>query len=840
MPKFISLLLIIIAATAGGMFCVWRASGLELAARDSLMRARGALPEPDNIVIVAIDEKSIARLGRFPWSRNLTARVINNLSPAHPKAIALDVLFAEPTDDAADHALAESIRQAGNVIVSEQLIDEHDASDTAQSVWLQSLPEIETAAAGVGHVNVETEQDGAARELLLRLADDNGSSRWALAVETVRVGDNLNTDEVNQNKQFVRIGTRKIPLNLIDNNFRLKPKDRNSRITSLQPLRMAIDYIGAAGAFAVQTYSFADILEGKISPEKFRGKYVLIGATAATLGDHIATPFVHTESQDGDQHGALMPGVEILAHSLNTILQNRFYRSVSDWTAAFCAALVALLVIGLLEISQGKFEAVKQFGGLIGLFSLICLISYFIFVQTLIIPPLVPMLASFAVTVPLAALRRALIASLNLDEYIGELQTLEKSLFINQSERVSPDSLKNIFGDSLQTPFLRKFVPRGLEWKTKTLGFLARDLNARSLIVDDALRSINEGLIIADADGEITFANRSALRILNRSSRKLIGNSLFLTLFQPNGRLAKLETKELLARLMIDREIIEDEISIGAAEPGFYHIRLSAVAGRAADNSLLNEFGEPFGIVATISDITKHRELQQTKNDVIALVTHELRTPLTAIQGMSEVLSEHEVEPEPQRKMLRAINSEAKRLAGMINKYLDITRLESGVQKARFMPVNVASLVEQSLLLLDPIAAQSKKKIARHFARETAIILADPELLAQAVTNLVANAIKYSLEKTEIAVEIRFESSILLIEIKDQGFGIPAESLPRIFEKFYRVPRLQHGANIHGTGLGLALAQEIVQLHGGRIKVASEPGDGSTFTIELPLMPTES
>src|SRR5207244_6433060 len=104
-----------------------------------------------------------------------------------------------------------------------------------------------------------------------------------------------------------------------------------------RPLRMKIDYIGPTGSYAAQTFSFNDVLEGRVPPERFRGKYVLVGATAATLGDKIATPFVHAESAERDQHGDLMPGVEILATSVNTILRGRFYQPVSDWTAAFCA-----------------------------------------------------------------------------------------------------------------------------------------------------------------------------------------------------------------------------------------------------------------------------------------------------------------------------------------------------------------------------------------------------------------------------------------------------------------------------------------------------------------------
>jgi two-component system sensor histidine kinase ResE len=243
--------------------------------------------------------------------------------------------------------------------------------------------------------------------------------------------------------------------------------------------------------------------------------------------------------------------------------------------------------------------------------------------------------------------------------------------------------------------------------------------------------------------------------------------------------------------------------------------------------------GEMLGIVATLSDITEHHELQQIKNDVITLVTHELRTPLTAIQGMSEVLTEHEVDPEVRRKMLSTINEESKRLARMINDYLDITRLESGIQKARFSNVNITELVERTLLILDPLAAQKDIKIIRIFELGLPVISADSGMLAQAITNIVGNAVKYSPPKTEITVEIQTNPKMLQISVTDEGYGISPEQLPHIFEKFYRVPHRQN-AEVSGTGLGLSLTREIVELHGGRITVESEPNIGSTFTIYLP------
>ena len=833
LTKAIWFTLIVALATMAGMLAAWRAPNLSLYAQDQLMRTRGDLPEPDDILIVAIDEASIAKLGQFPWRRSLTAEILDKISPAQPKAIALDILYSEPTDTIEDKALADSIKKAGNVVISEQLIENRDTPELGHSEWLRSLPDIENSAAGIGHVNVETERDGAARELLLRLADDEGVPRWALAIETVRVGDHLNADEISESSRFVRIGTRKIPFTAAEKNLFIKKTDAESRMTTVEPLRMTIDYIGASGAFAAQTVSFSDVLDGKITPGRFRGKYILIGATAATLGDRISTPFVHTENAEGDQHGDLMPGVEILANEINTILRERFYRKVSDWTIALLAGLVAFAVIFTTGITEGKFEAAKQLVGLFALFTLIILASYFTFTRAFLVLPVVSMLASFIAATPLALLRRSLSASADLDLRIAELVAAEKNLLASRRNNVEKSG--NLSSETNAKKSLNnKFLPHGLEWKTETLGHLSRDLIARSLFVDRALRSLDEGLIIAETNGRITFTNERAAQILGFSTRKLIGSDLFAKLSEAGqgAQISKSLAEETLTELLDEHQTIEREIVIGGSAPRYYILRLSAVVA--------NENGEKetLGIVAALSDISQHRELEKTKNDVIALVTHELRTPLTAIQGLSELLTEHEIEPASQSKMLSTINSEAKRLARMVNEYLDITRLESGAQKARFAPVNIDNLLEQTLLLLEPLAVKREMKFVRRFEAIQPNINADAELLVRAMTNIVANAIKYSKDKTSVTIETRSSDKFLEIGIRDEGFGISAEQLPHIFEKFYRVPPRKQSSEVAGTGLGLALTQEIVEMHGGRITVESEPNKGSTFTIFLPFVPS--
>lgn len=443
------------------------------------------------------------------------------------------------------------------------------------------------------------------------------------------------------------------------------------------------------------------------------------------------------------------------------------------------------------------------------------------------------MFISFAVAAPLALLRRSLVASAGIDARIGELLAVEKSLLNNGGDGIAPPDFDNHLMKSggLSERESSGIFPRGLEWKTQTLGRLTRDLVARSLFVDRALRSLEEGLLIAEPGGRITFANRRAAEILGLSEPRLIGSDLFARIgeAQNEARGAASFAKEPIVQSLIDRISVKREIVIGDSAQCHYALHFSTVVSEDGNA------GETLGIVATLSDITHHRELEQIKSDVVTLVTHELRTPLTAIQGMSEVLAEHDVEPESRGKMLATINNEAKRLARMINEYLDLTRLESGMQKAHFTNINITDLLEQTLLLLEPLAARREIKIMRLFEPNLPLVFADAGMLAQALTNIVGNAVKYSPQKTTITIETRMdECEVLKISVADEGYGISEEQLPHIFEKFYRVPH-RRTADVSGTGLGLALTRQIIELHGGRIEVESKLNAGSTFTIFLPL-----
>ena len=242
------------------------------------------------------------------------------------------------------------------------------------------------------------------------------------------------------------------------------------------------------------------------------------------------------------------------------------------------------------------------------------------------------------------------------------------------------------------------------------------------------------------------------------------------------------------------------------------------------------------------SDTTENYRLEQLRRDFVANVSHELKTPVATIKGFVETLLDGAIdEPADNRRFLEIVGRQSDRLAAIIEDLLALSRIEQseGAGSLPREPVAIASL----------LAAARSSCLPRATERGMAIELDCPDelvaevnaaLLEQAVLNLIDNAIKYSGTEKPIHVQATAEAIpgqaglSLVISIRDEGNGIPAEHLPRLFERFYRVDK-GRSRQVGGTGLGLSIVKHIVQAHGGTIAVVSERGQGSTFTLQLPL-----
>jgi signal transduction histidine kinase len=216
----------------------------------------------------------------------------------------------------------------------------------------------------------------------------------------------------------------------------------------------------------------------------------------------------------------------------------------------------------------------------------------------------------------------------------------------------------------------------------------------------------------------------------------------------------------------------------------------------------------------------------------IQFVTHEMRTPLTAIQGSSELMGRYRLGEEKSRQLAQMINAESKRLARMIQTFLDVERLTDGQMEIKREPFQAATIVETCLERVRPLA--ERKRIAvRAGEIADAELSGDRELMEYAVYNLLTNAIKYSPAETEITVSAVRGQEHLRLSVRDQGIGMDETELRNIFRKFYRTRRAEASGEA-GTGIGLSIVEQIVTHHGGKMEVTSKPGAGSCFTMVLP------
>lgn len=233
--------------------------------------------------------------------------------------------------------------------------------------------------------------------------------------------------------------------------------------------------------------------------------------------------------------------------------------------------------------------------------------------------------------------------------------------------------------------------------------------------------------------------------------------------------------------------------------------------------------------VANLGDFI--RKLEKAKSEFVSMVSHELRTPLTSIHGFSEILRTKDMEPEKKKEFYRIILNESERLSRLITNLLNLSKIEAGIELNRER-VDVKELVEEDVEFFQ--SQTDKHELKQLGSRELPQIYCDPDRVHQIIKNLLANAIKYSPEGGPVELTMSVEGKYVTIAITDHGIGIPPEELPHVFERFRRVERKEM-AGITGTGLGLAIVKHLVELHGGQIRVESEPGEGSTFTVSLPI-----
>lgn len=346
---------------------------------------------------------------------------------------------------------------------------------------------------------------------------------------------------------------------------------------------------------------------------------------------------------------------------------------------------------------------------------------------------------------------------------------------------------------------------------------LERELAGREVIFDCMI----EGLVVLDPQGRVQLINEAVRRLF-----KLGSESHGRTLLEV---LRRHELQELADRAREQGQALGLELTLDGPPPCF--LEINATAFRDPD-------GTQRGVILVFHDVTRLNELEATRRQFVANVSHELRTPITIIKGFVETLLDGaRNDPDLSLKFLQTVEKHANRLTFLIEDLLTISQLEDGRVVVNRQWGQLQSVAER---VLDDFTARARARnitLANEIP-ETLSLRADLDRLHQVLVNLVDNAIKYGRPGGHVRVSARVLEPEPKVEIAviDDGPGIPPESLPKVFERFYRVDAAR-SRDQGGTGLGLSIVKHIVQAHGGEVSAESQPGQGTTFRLTLPYEP---
>jgi len=820
-------------------------------------------PPADDIVIVAIDETTLRELGRWPWSRAVHAALLDRLKNEQPKAVAFDVIFAEPDlqhplDDA---KFITAVRNSGRVGLP--VLMEQPRRD-GQPIETMPFPELASVAAAMGHVHVELDPDGIARSLYL--FEGLGSPYWPhLSLAMLKMAGESSGAELEA------------------------PSPRETADSPLLWARshaLLIPFAGPPGHF--RHMSYRQVLDGDFSPGTFRDKYVLIGTTAAGLGDALPTPF------SGFSHS--MSGVEINANILDTLRRGLVISPLQRTWHMLLSGLLALLPV----------LAFPRHAPRNNLLMTAALLLLTLAVSTALLMGLhlwfspTPALLAITLSYPLWSWRRLESAMRYLGQELDQMHQQQAVLSGTRhiSEQASMDFITSLLpvsgwslfdskrqlvkrsgnapempadidfdqrwtthGDCLWTCLKQARQPRlllGVRWNSGQppaaneqrlldsfvkqsgvaqaieLHSAAKDIQSRinqvqqatsqlrelRQFIDDSLANMADGVIVADFRGQVLLSNaRAAWYLRGDDNQDLIGLPLMDLLNDVVLEQAG-QWPVLLRQVMLDGK---------RSQSGARHRNGRDLLVQVA--SLNTKSVRLSGLVFNFSDISLLKASERKRNELLNFLSHDLRAPLVSLTALLDLAKTHKPSDEL-ASLLRRMESHTGKTLNLAEQFLHLARAESS-EGFVFRDVDMVSVVLNAAEQVWMQARGRGIQLQQHIDIDEAWISGDGGLLERALVNLLDNAIKYSATGSRVTVTLTLDSVSARCCVADEGSGIPAEELPRLFDRFHRVQQSDAG-DIQGAGLGLALVDVVARRHGGRVEVKSEQGRGSCFCLVIP------
>lgn len=803
-------------------------------------------PVNDDVVIVAIDEKSLDHLGRWPWPRDTHARLIEKLDEAGAETIVFDILFPEPS--AEDPTLAAAMTQHGRVVLPLYLSPPSHNYLISEQLPTSSLA---AAASELGHAHVELDEDGVARGLYL--LNGLGEQLWpSLALAASERHGNIAAPS---------------------------GSDAPPAFMNVRKHYRAVPMAGGAGT--LPTYSYAEVLSAPSSPGLFEGKTIFVGATAPGFGDILPTPFSGLNRP--------MPGVEFHANTYSALVSDELIRALPEEASL----AIAVLAIALLSLLLPRMRPARTLGLCLAIaVALIIGHTALLYGAELWLPVshalLMPLLAF-----PLSSGLRLAMTNRFLNRQLDDLargpqvhlpepsrrhptQLLEHFRALLQPEgwwlsegnevytvcRLTADDIPTLEQGRWTHASNQSWLSLRRYGRDYTLGLLLpndisreaiqRYLRRLSLASEDtglrpaqprenvsariervrvatermnnmqkfirrSFERMPDGIIVTDELGVIRFANGHIEEWFQEPMPSLSGLPLTRLLEGHDPR----ETPPW-------HETVSETLTLNQSRTVDLRIREKDFLIHFAPFSLPESHQS--GIIANISDISELREQQRQHREAIDFISHDVRSPLVSQLALIEQLKRNPGQIEPAQ--LEQLGRLARRSYHLAEEFVQLARAEQ-LTETRFYECEFLAIVENAR---DSVSEQAAEKGIQLVLQgtEDLWLRGNAELLERAVINLLTNAVQYSPRGSTVNIQVFLAGHQACLTVSDEGSGIAPEELPHLFDR-YRRQKSSELSGIHGTGLGLSFVNVVVEKHRGEISVSSEIGEGSAFTLKLPV-----
>lgn len=730
-------------------------------------------PVTADIVIVTIDDESIAAIGRWPWRRAVLATLLDRISTMQPRAVGVDVILSEEDerDPRGDAALATVMKSVPGLVLSVVAVGRDGG---APEMLLPAPPFVEALSsnrnARLAHTHVEPDPDGVVRSLFLQ----EGLEKQQWPAMSLAMSMNARAKGGADGNAFTEAnlpGDRRPP----------GPAGTGSW---LRDYWMHIDFAGPPGA--VKRIPAIRLLSGQVKAEELAGKYVFVGSVATGLGDAYPTPTTgNTE---------LMPGVEVHAQTLGALLQGRATRFASPTASALFTLLpVAIALMAFVLLSPRM------------VLLLVSMLIADMLVASLII------LAYGQVWFPPGAAVLILLVAFPLWSW-RRLEAVV-SFLGSQFERMEDEPA---IVPGRQAELGARFSDV-LGKKLGALRVAAERLRDARRFISDSLDSLPVATLVTGPDERVLIANRLAAQLLGAASAEALRGESPETLLQSLApeRPGLWQEARRLPDMAAHAEIEFQDQS-----------RRSLLLDCAP---CLDSEGERTGFLVTLVDISVIREAQRRRDETLAFLSHDIRSPQASILAALEL---HELDPVkfPAEQTIRQVQGQARATIQLADQFIEVSRAET--QALKLADCDLAQVAREAV---DAVKAQALAKSIRvEYAGEEALpVRADHALLVRVLVNLINNAVKYSPPDTVVTVTAAREAGKARCSVRDQGYGISEANQKRLFERFARFSTPGQPVE-KGVGLGLSFVKTVIERHHGEMRVSSQPGAGSEFGFVIP------